>query len=101
MKFLIIGCGSIGTRHAQNLKKLGLKNIILCDSNIKRAQSLGKKINTKIFYSSYKDAVKENSDITAAIIATPTIYHMDSSIYLAKHGIDRVTDNKKSASKEK
>lgn len=87
MKFLIIGCGSIGTRHAQNLKKLGLKNIILCDSNIKRSQSLGEKINTKIFYSSYKDAVKENSDITAAIIATPTIFHMDSSIYLAKHNI--------------
>ncbi len=87
MKFLIIGCGSIGSRHAQNLKKLGIKNIILCDLNIKRAKSLGDKINTNIFYSSYKNAVKENPDITAAIIATPTIFHIDSSIYLAKHNI--------------
>jgi|TARA_B110000467_G_scaffold164437_1_gene193666 predicted dehydrogenase len=84
---MIIGCGSIGTRHAQNLKKLGLKNIILCDSNIERAKSLGDKINSKFFYSSYKDAVRENLDITAAIIATPTIFHMDSSIYLAQHNV--------------
>lgn len=87
MKFLIIGCGSIGSRHAKNLKKLGIQNIVLCDINIERAKSLGREINSKIFYCSYKDAVKENPDITAAIIATPTIFHMDSSMYLAKHNI--------------
>lgn len=87
MKFLIIGCGSIGSRHAQNLKKLGIKDIILCDLNIKQAKYLGSKIGSTIFYSSYKDAVKDNSDITAAIISTPTIFHMDLSIYLAKNNI--------------
>lgn len=87
MKFLIIGCGSIGSRHAQNLKKLGIKNIILCDLNIKRAKSLADKIHSDLFYSSYKNAVKEHPDITAAIISTPTIFHIDSSIYLAKYNI--------------
>jgi len=88
MKFLIIGCGSIGSRHAQNLKKLGIKNLILCDLDIKRAKLLGKKIGSTNFYTSYQEAVQKNSDITAAIISTPTIFHMDSSIYLAKHNIN-------------
>ena len=59
----------------QNLKKLGIKNLILCDLNIKRAKSLGEKIDSTIFYTSYQKAVQENSDITAAIISTPTIFH--------------------------
>ena len=29
MKLLIIGCGSIGRRHAQNLRKLGVQNLLL------------------------------------------------------------------------
>jgi len=88
MKFLVVGCGSIGSRHAQNLKKIGIKNIVLCDSDIDRAKSVAEKIKTKKFYNSYKNALKENSDIDAAIIATPTIFHLDASIFLAKNKIN-------------
>ena len=88
MKFLIIGCGSIGSRHAQNLKKLGIKNLILCDLNVKRAKLLAKKINSTHVYSSHQEAVKKNPNITAAIISTPTSFHTDLAIYLAKHKIN-------------
>ena len=54
---------------------------------MKRAQCLAEKINTKNFYDSYQTAIKENSDIDAAIIATPTIFHLDASQFLAKHNI--------------
>ena len=44
MKILVLGCGSIGTRHATNLKKLGINDIILCDLDLTKAKKLGKKL---------------------------------------------------------
>ena len=50
MKGLIIGCGSIGQRHLHNLKKIGIKNIAICDKDKKRVNELSKKYNTPKFY---------------------------------------------------
>ena len=36
MKGLIIGCGTIGERHLQNLKKIGINNIAICDTDKKK-----------------------------------------------------------------
>jgi len=50
MKGLIIGCGSIGTRHLHNLKKIGIRDIAICDEDKKKVDDLAKKYNTKKFY---------------------------------------------------
>lgn len=50
MKGLIIGCGSIGTRHLHNLKTLGFSNVAICDEDKQKTNKLSKKYNVKKFY---------------------------------------------------
>ena len=87
MKILILGCGSIGSRHALNLKQLGVREIILCDLNEKRANDLGKKLGTKKIFNDYKIAVKQIPDISAALICIPTRFHIEPSIFFARKKI--------------
>lgn len=88
LKILILGCGSIGTRHAKNLKSIGVKDIVLCDKDRFRLKSLSKIIETNFVYDDYKQAVKENKDLSAAVICTPTSYHTEQALYFAKNGIN-------------
>lgn len=88
MKTLVLGCGSIGKRHALNLKKLCLSEIVLCDTNEENLKSLGKRINTSYQYTNYKEAIKEHPDIKHAIICTPSSFHVSPSQYLAKNKIN-------------
>src|SRR2546428_1777071 len=50
MKGLIIGCGTIGERHLQNLKKNGITNIAICDTDKKRANQIARRYTVKKFY---------------------------------------------------
>ena len=88
MKTLILGCGSIGKKHALNLKKLRKSQIILCDNNENRLKTLGKIIHPLKQYVDYKKAIQENMDISHAIICTPSSYHVKPAIYLFKNKIN-------------
>lgn len=57
---LIVGCGSIGERHLYNLKKNGIKNIAVLDSDEKRLEQISRKYNSKKFL-----------DIDSALAASP------------------------------
>lgn len=85
---MVIGCGSIGIRHAKNLKFLGIKDIVLCDPIQSKLISLGKIIRTSLLYKDFKEALRENPDISVVIICTPTAFHMEPAIYLAKRKIN-------------
>lgn len=87
-KILVIGCGSIGSRHARNAKKIGIENIILCDNDIQRAEKLGEELNSKLIYSDYKNAIEENKNLDAVIIATPSSLHIEPAIYCANNKIN-------------
>jgi predicted dehydrogenase len=50
LKGLVIGCGSIGERHVNNLIKLGIKNIAICDKDKKKVDELSLKYKTQKFY---------------------------------------------------
>jgi len=79
MRFLIIGLGSIGRRHFQNLRKLGNKNIAVVRNKKKvdgpQAEFL-KKHKPLIFYS-INEAYKWRPD--AVIVANPTNLHVKTS----------------------
>jgi len=74
MKLLIIGCGSIGSRHAKNAQALG-HSVVLCDPDPARGQ-----------YTDYKVAL-EKEHIDAAIVASPSNLHVEAAQYLAEKGI--------------
>ena len=84
--FLIIGAGSIGRRHTQNARFLGLRTIV-CDVDIERAKKLAEETDSEKFYEDYEKACEENPEITAAIIATPSQFHIENAQFLAEKGI--------------
>lgn len=70
MKFLIIGCGSIGQRHISNLLSIGLTNIQVYDSNTHLSKSV-----KKIFKVSILDSLQfDNTDCT--LVCTPPNTHI-------------------------
>lgn len=74
MNLLIIGCGSIGSRHARNAQALG-HSVVLCDPDPARGQ-----------YTDFKIAL-EKEHVDAAIIALPSNLHVEAAQYLAEKGI--------------
>lgn len=87
MKILVLGCGSIGSRHARNLFSLGIKKLVLVDQNLDKAKSLGNELKSELIYDDYITAVKQNSDLDAAIICTPSSLHITPAIFFAKNKI--------------
>ena len=82
MKVLVVGYGSIGKRHIENLAKLKNIQIIVCT---KRNYDTFLKQKKCIIYKSLTDCIKENP--LFAIIANQTRFHMKTALYLAKEGI--------------
>lgn len=70
MRFLVIGCGSIGQRHIQNLLSIGEKKISVYDTNSKLLKYVSKKFKVTI-------ATKPNFDVDCTIICTPPNSHIE------------------------
>ncbi|HEY3272829.1 MAG TPA: Gfo/Idh/MocA family oxidoreductase [Methanocella sp.] len=84
---MIVGCGSIGQRHARNARKIGIRDIILCDLDMDRLKKFAKEIDTDLLFASYQEAVEKYPDVEAAVIATPSGLHIQPAMFLAGHGI--------------
>ncbi len=82
LKALVVGYGSIGKRHIENLSKFKNMEIIIC-SKRKPDQFLKQK-KCKI-YRTIKECLKENPQF--AIVSNETHLHIKTALYLAKAGI--------------
>lgn len=80
MKALVVGYGSIGKRHVNNLMKFKNMKILICTRN-KEANQL-KKYGIKIF-KSLTESLRERPDI--GIICNETSLHVKTAIKLAQH----------------
>ncbi len=85
MRLLVIGCGSIGRRHAKNAKTLGA-DIVLCDLNPFLMEQTCTEIGMVPCFDDYLKAI-DSADIDAAVIATPSSLHMQMATQLALSGI--------------
>jgi len=79
MKILIVGMGSIGRRHAENLKKLPNVDIAALRSF---AGTLKKNSNVNREFDNLEDALMYNPD--GVIICTPTAQHVDIALEFLK-----------------
>jgi len=95
LKVLVIGYGSIGKRHIENLSKLKNMEIIVCT---KRKSDQFLKQKKCITYTSMNDCIKENPKF--AIIANETRFHIKNALYLAKAGIHMLIEKPLSDSLE-
>jgi glutamate-1-semialdehyde aminotransferase/spore coat polysaccharide biosynthesis protein SpsF (cytidylyltransferase family)/predicted dehydrogenase len=75
---LVVGCGSIGRRHAKNLKSLGLQRLAFCDTNAEALQQCRKDVEGELF-SNYGEALGSfKPDLV--LVCTPPIYHVEEAL---------------------
>ena len=81
MKILIVGCGSIGQRHAKNIAAIA--DVSICDSDGVKLKALSDDLDCPQF-SDIDDALKNQYD--GIIIALPNKFHYDAAIKALKTG---------------
>lgn len=85
MKILVVGCGSIGRRHARNVRVLGAE-VVLCDIDQARMREFGKTIGASGYFVDFAEAAKL-SGADAAIVATPSNLHVEPARALLSCGL--------------
>lgn len=85
MRILVVGCGSIGRRHARNASALGAE-VVLCDVNETRMREFGEEIGASGCFTDFEEAAR-NSGANAAIVATPSNLHTGPARALLSSGI--------------
>jgi UDP-N-acetyl-2-amino-2-deoxyglucuronate dehydrogenase len=78
IKFAIIGCGRIGTRHADHINKLGVLKAV-CDIDSDKAVILARNYNCNI-YTDVDDLLKLENEIDVVAICSPNGFHAIHSI---------------------
>ena len=75
---LVVGCGSIGRRHARNLKSLGVEQLGFCDTSPEALKQCREEMNGEIF-GDYGEALQKfRPDIV--LICTPPVYHVEEAL---------------------
>jgi predicted dehydrogenase len=74
LSVLVVGCGSIGKRHARVLKSLGVADIRACDPAAQQRQSLSAETPGARIYNSYQTALLDRPD--TVLICTPPAMHV-------------------------
>jgi glutamate-1-semialdehyde aminotransferase/spore coat polysaccharide biosynthesis protein SpsF (cytidylyltransferase family)/predicted dehydrogenase len=74
---LVVGCGSIGRRHARNLKSLGVKQLGFCDTSPEALKQCLQEVSGEVF-SDYSEALQKfKPDIV--LLCTPPVYHVEEA----------------------
>lgn len=83
MRLLVVGCGSIGKRHIVNLRTLGVTDIVAVDPRRDRRLEVQEKLQVKAV--EHLESAWELRP-AAAVIATPSAFHVPQAIEAAEHG---------------
>ncbi len=83
LRFLVIGCGSIGKRHLGNLKLLNAGEILACDPREDRRREASSRFDVEAT-ATLEDGWKRRPNV--AVIATPTSTHVPVAQQAAERG---------------
>lgn len=86
LRFIIIGCGKIADRHAQNIIEKGAL-IAVCDNDEQKAIDFATKYNAE-YYFSIDELLANTKNINVAAICTPNGLHAEHSIACLNAGIN-------------
>ncbi len=87
MEILVIGAGSIGRRHINNLNNLGYEDIDVVDISDANLGYVKKNFEIKETFNDFKGALSSKG-YDVAFILTPPIYHIPMALELAKKRLD-------------
>ena len=85
LNVLIVGCGSIGKRHATVLWELGVKNLTACDPNEEQRKSMIELLPEISVTDSYENALA-SGNFDAVFILTPTAMHIKMAMQALNAG---------------
>lgn len=77
MKILVVGCGSIGARHARNAAAIAGINVMICDQDPAKINVLSQELECPAF-SDLGKALAEQPD--GVIVAVPNAYHYAAAL---------------------
>jgi glutamate-1-semialdehyde aminotransferase/spore coat polysaccharide biosynthesis protein SpsF (cytidylyltransferase family)/predicted dehydrogenase len=75
---LVVGCGSIGRRHARNLKALGVEQLGFCDISAEALKQCREELGGEIFGDCGEALQGFKPDIV--LICTPPVYHVEEAL---------------------
>jgi len=75
---LVVGCGSIGRRHARNLKALGVRRLGFCDTSSEALKQCREELGGETF-SDYAEALQKFKP-EIVLICTPPVYHVEEAL---------------------
>src|SRR5688572_10425351 len=81
IRVLVVGLGSIGRRHVENLRTLGVSDFVAVRSHLGRSDSRPYGIRE---VASLDEGLSAKPDF--AVISTPTRFHVETARYLAAAG---------------
>ncbi|HZP41163.1 MAG TPA: Gfo/Idh/MocA family oxidoreductase [Candidatus Binatia bacterium] len=76
LRLAVVGCGSIGSRHARNLRALGAPSIALCDLDRERARRLGSEIGARLATDDLGDLLTAHRP-HGVLVCTPPASHLE------------------------
>ncbi|MFQ5913470.1 MAG: Gfo/Idh/MocA family protein [Nitrospinota bacterium] len=83
MKFLVVGCGSIGRRHLRNLAALGERDLMGVDPDPERREAAGKESGARPF-AAFDEELAQRADVV--FVTLPSALHLDVALTAARAG---------------
>jgi len=84
LSVLIVGCGSIGKRHARVLNGLGVRDLRACDPVTAQRESLLAQVPTVKMYETYEAGLADRPD--TVLIGTPPWLHVPQAMQAIRAG---------------
>lgn len=92
IKFGLIGCGRISSKHFEAIAKIENAEIVACADIIKeKARTAAEQHGIKAAYSNYQKMIDQEK-LDAVIICTPSGMHPEMGITAADHGLHVITE---------
>lgn len=83
LSYLVVGCGSIGTRHLENLIELGAENVSGVEVDSERRREVMEDYGVEVF-GNLEDGLESEPDV--ALICTPNHLHVPIATQAARTG---------------
>jgi UDP-N-acetyl-2-amino-2-deoxyglucuronate dehydrogenase len=84
LKFAIIGCGRIASRHAEQINRIA-ELVAVCDNDEAKAVDFGKNFGGKVYFD-YEDLLLKEKGLDVITICTPNGLHAEHAIKAFRNG---------------